>query len=439
MVRMPKGESVTKVQPAATVAPPASAARNVLRHWPSVLAALMIAASGVLAFARLSDRYLWDDEALVGIVAKNLLNTGHLTGWDGRSLLGYRNGTILDKNLRPINPPLDFYITAASFAVVNRIATGSFAPLDKTKLTDEQLTFAARLPFVLIGLAALAGMWVIAKKLFSDNASRLYALAMLAFSVEFILTMRQCCYYAPAALLSILMFWSYSNCIATKRLWHFAALACWFALLFFASYLLAAAFVLALATHHLLFHRRALTRQDWWKAAVCLVLAVAATIPYAIVYRVWQRLDVPPPRQSWLVSHWTLFYWNLLGLNSQNYLPWILVFAALVLMVLRRGKDVATRPALHLVSLGVLFTLFLSAFSNQPLEEYVGPSTRYLIPAAPFCAGLLWRGPGHDSSPASIFRAGGGGGFASDGGGHYVSGNHAALLAANYPDAFVHN
>jgi hypothetical protein len=97
----------------------------------------VLAASAVLGLLRLDNTYFWDDEALVGIVSKNLLATGRLTGWDGRNLLAYRDGTALDANLRPINAPLDFYVAAGSFWLLG------------------PTTWAGRFPFVLAGLASL--------------------------------------------------------------------------------------------------------------------------------------------------------------------------------------------------------------------------------------------------------------------------------------------
>src|SRR5258708_31708382 len=76
--------------------------------------AVLVAVSATLALTRLDNAALWDDEAQVAIIARNVVHTGHLTGWDGRNLFAYHNGTLLDNQFRPINPPLDFLITAAS-------------------------------------------------------------------------------------------------------------------------------------------------------------------------------------------------------------------------------------------------------------------------------------------------------------------------------------
>ena len=68
-----------------------------------------------VSLVQLGNTYFWDDEAHVGIIAKNYLATGGLTGWDGRNLLAFRNGSLLDNHLRIINPPLEYVVTAASF------------------------------------------------------------------------------------------------------------------------------------------------------------------------------------------------------------------------------------------------------------------------------------------------------------------------------------
>src|SRR5215831_17919383 len=63
-----------------------------------------------LAFKNLSSAHLWDDEAEVAIFGNNLLNFGKLTGWDGRNLLAFSNGTTLDANMHSTQPPLMFFV-----------------------------------------------------------------------------------------------------------------------------------------------------------------------------------------------------------------------------------------------------------------------------------------------------------------------------------------
>src|SRR5208283_5559404 len=71
-----------------------------------------------LSFHRLGNLYYWDDEAQVGIIAKNFLSSGKLTGWDGRNLYAFSDGGALDANLRTRNPPLDILVCALSFKLL---------------------------------------------------------------------------------------------------------------------------------------------------------------------------------------------------------------------------------------------------------------------------------------------------------------------------------
>lgn len=73
---------------------------------------------GYLSLTGLDNAYFWDDEAFVGIMAKNFLNTGALTAWDGRNVAAYVDGYELTSDLISINPPLDNLVTAASFWIL---------------------------------------------------------------------------------------------------------------------------------------------------------------------------------------------------------------------------------------------------------------------------------------------------------------------------------
>jgi 4-amino-4-deoxy-L-arabinose transferase-like glycosyltransferase len=340
----------------------------------------LIAAAAVLGGVGLDHTYLWDDESLVGIIASNLLKTGHLTGWDGRNLLAFRNGALLDDNLRPINSPLDFYVAAGSMALLGKS------------------TFAVRLPFLLAGLAALGVFWRLVRRELPTGPAGLYALALLALSPAYLLNIRQCRYYALAALLPVAMFWAYRRCLDRGRLRYFLLLGVLTALLFYANYLLAV-FAVALAAYHLIFHRHSWPLRQLWKPAAAAALAAAGTAPYTLVYHAWRRPDVVPDQIPWLTHHGILLWRNLLGLNFQTYLPWMLALLGLVLiLILRRRRPVGTaeggpatlvRPAVQWATLGLLYVVLLSAASYQPLVKGIDTAdVRYLIPAAPFFAGF---------------------------------------------------
>src|SRR5437868_4275971 len=108
--------------------------------------------SACLTLTRLDQTAFWDDEAQVGIIARNLVNTGRVTGWDGRNLFAYGDGVLLDRNLRSVNPPLDYLCAAASFRLFG------------------VSTWAGRLPFALFGLASLAVLFLLLRREFGARS-----------------------------------------------------------------------------------------------------------------------------------------------------------------------------------------------------------------------------------------------------------------------------
>jgi len=143
--------------------------------WKWVVSILIIAAAGYLAFTRLDNTYFWDDEAQVAIIASNFLSTGRLTGWDGRNLMALRNGSVLREDLSTIDPPLDILLAAASFQWFGRS------------------TWAGRFPFVLAGMASLIiFVFLLQDEFRGKTALQIYGLVLLAFSIVFLLHIRQC-------------------------------------------------------------------------------------------------------------------------------------------------------------------------------------------------------------------------------------------------------
>src|SRR5262249_32840756 len=61
-------------------------------------------------------------------------------------------------------------------------------------------TFAARLPFALLGLLAVASVYPLALVLFHDRRVAVLAMAFLALSVPIVLHVRQCRYYSRLGL-----------------------------------------------------------------------------------------------------------------------------------------------------------------------------------------------------------------------------------------------
>jgi hypothetical protein len=342
----------------------------------SLVIAVCIACA-YLSLKQLDNTYFWDDEAHVGIIARNFLATGHLTGWDGRNLFAFRNGTLLDAQLHIINPPIEYLVTAGSFWIFGAS------------------TWAGRFPFVIAGLLGL----VVFSRLLPQVARQErwlwgYALAGLALSPAFLLNIRQCRYYALSLLFSLLTFYFYRRCLCTRRVQYFIALALTATLVFYSNHLLGMAFLLALGVVHGVFHRRDLDTRDWGKIAAAAVIFVLATIPYALFYQIWDRPDIPTD-EVWYIHKLKLLWWNLRDLNLVGYLPWTVAAGLSYFFVRHRtSQQAVVQTAKEWLTLGVGYVVFLALFSPQPTKVPTIADVRYLIPALPFLIGaggiFLW-------------------------------------------------
>jgi dolichyl-phosphate-mannose-protein mannosyltransferase len=325
-----------------------------------------------MSLAHLHNTYFWDDEAHVGIIAKNFLTTGHFTGWDGRNLFAFRDGTLLDARLRSINPPLEYLVTAASF----RLFGAS--------------TWAGRFPFVIAGLLSLIVFIRLIHNILGKEIQFWgYAGGSLAFSTVFLLNIRQCRYYAFALLFSLLTYLSYRACLRTKHWGDFLALALWATLLFYSNHLLAGAFLLALMSVHGLLHRHDLSAREWGKGLFTLSLIAVTTLPYALYYEIWYRPDIPA-REIWYIRKATLLWWNLRDLNLIGYFPWIAaVGGGFFLIHCRTQQTPVTRTTREWLILSLIYVACLALFSPQPTSTPTIADVRYLIPVLPFFTGVV--------------------------------------------------
>ena len=173
-----------------------------------LVAAIVLAAC--LAGACLTQHVFWDDEAYTGILARNLLHQGSLTAWDGHNLFVYRHGWTLDRHLvEKENPPLQFYVTAASFAVFG------------------ETTFAGRLPFLLGGLLSLVAVYSWIRRISAGSGMPAWLPPLLlAVNVPFLLFIAQCRYYALVLLLVPCLLLCHAACTGARRgLWFIAGVA----------------------------------------------------------------------------------------------------------------------------------------------------------------------------------------------------------------------
>lgn len=103
-----------------------------------LLPALYLFVAGVLSGAGITQHVFWDDEANTAIFARNILNFGTMTAWDGINVLAFRGGVHLDQHLMQATfVPVQHYVAAAGIRLLG------------------ETTLGGRLPFLLAGLGTL--------------------------------------------------------------------------------------------------------------------------------------------------------------------------------------------------------------------------------------------------------------------------------------------
>ncbi len=329
--------------------------------------------SGYLILKNLGDTALWSDEAETAIVARNFLKTGHLTGWDGRNLLTDRNGAYLDCTLKDRNPPLQFIITAASFSLfgVNN--------------------FAARLPFALLGLLTVLLLYLTLRLELPDRpAAALYGAFFLGLFTEYVLYVRNDRYYAAACFFALLTFLACRRFMRragiVTSLWLLASAI----LLFYSHMLIGAAVLVPLALYHRFFEGRRLTNKHWLHLFPACLLFVLATVPYAILHRLWERPDMPhgvPP-----IQHFTILLWFIRDSATSGIAPWVIVAAAAVLIVTRslEPKTLALVKSALFILIGQVIVVGLVSLQEPASNKgFTQADIRYLVACFPFTAMLF--------------------------------------------------
>src|SRR3990172_4426231 len=119
------------------------------QHWPLVV---VLAISSVLLFTNLHRDYLWSDEGDTAVLAKSILKYGVPKAWDGVTFTDSDYGArVTDDFIMVSHPWLQYYVTAASFAVFG------------------ETTLAARLPFAFLGLVTIALVYVMLRRITNNR------------------------------------------------------------------------------------------------------------------------------------------------------------------------------------------------------------------------------------------------------------------------------
>jgi hypothetical protein len=232
--------------------------------------ALALLLCGTLLLSRLDDIYLWQDEAETALVSRHWLAYGLPLSTDGTDWVQQASESFVE-----FTPD---YVWIYHSWLQYALAAASFAILGPT-------TFAARLPFVLAGLAVVAFFYRFILRWLEDRRVARVATALLVFCVPFLLLTRQCRYYALAALFTIVTLDAYLELRAGKP-WGTPYFVLSATLLYHSHY---GAFFPTLAALgiHWLFSQKAegLTR----RFLIANMLTAVLVLPWAAFMRVWGR------------------------------------------------------------------------------------------------------------------------------------------------------
>ena len=329
--------------------------RPILKHLPILLIA---AAAGLVMLANLGNEYLWQDEAQTALVGKTVLAHGIPLATDGKNSFSQEQG----KDSGPghvwlWHPWFQFYLVAGSFALFGAN------------------TFAARLPFALLGMATIILTYYFALALFGSRRVAFVAALMLLLSVPFMLLARQCRYYAPDAFFCLLGLYGYLGLLQRRRSGAVVLLVS-ATLVFHSHYVQSAALLATVCLHSLIWRRdRLLT-----VVLVCAGVAVV-NLPFIIWF---SRMARAVSRPGNLLA-WSFFVArDLLGqMRASVFPPLMLAPALLVVGVSWARQKRFPRPerkALEGVSLLVLFAAVTLAMVSPTAP---GPFFRYLAPMIP--------------------------------------------------------
>lgn len=232
--------------------------------------ALVLLSAWLLLFCRLDDIYLWQDEAETAVISRNLLSFGLPLATDGKNLVQQTDKASVSFRANYVwifHSWLQFVLTALAFAVLG------------------PTTLAARLPFVLVGLATYVFFYSFVSRWLKDRRTAQVATILLLFCVPFILHIRQCRYYVLTAFMTLLMLDAYLL-LRVEKPWAVPYFV-FSALLFYHSHY--GAFFPTLAALSLHFFLSKLGRKLLRSFLFSLLLIAVLVLPWAYFMQVWNR------------------------------------------------------------------------------------------------------------------------------------------------------
>lgn len=333
------------------------------RYLPDWVLLLVVLGGAWLLLANLAEAYLWSDEAETANLATSILEHKLPIAFDGRNYTTQwvvaQREDFNDDLVWVLSPWLQLYVCAASFAVLGAS------------------TWAARLPFALVGILDLAMLYALAMRVTHDRRVARTSALLLATCIPFLLHARQARYYSLAMFATMWAVYAYVGVLERRR-WSTLQVVVSVSLLFHGNYGLCVPLVGALLLHALFW---AGGRVRLWQVVAIPLGIVALTLPWALyadVTRTVARFN--------LATYFYNFFHYAFAVNR-----WVLPLPLVLLVgvLFARGWR-SSSP--RLASPGVTAAAFVGCFTIVFVSANVGFFTRYVsnvIPLFVFLCGAL--------------------------------------------------
>jgi len=307
---------------------------------------------------------MWQDEAQTALVSRTLLTHWVPMGHDDKNSFSQELGAEYDRDgVYKWHPWFPFYLLSGFFALFGTS------------------TFIARLPFALCGIGTVIAVYFLALALWQGRRAAVMAALMLTLSVPFLLLSRQCRYYAPEALFTVLALHAYLCLLQRKRYapTYYAVSAI---LLFHTSVLQYMVIIASVGVHCIICRRDRI---------IPLLLASLVTVVFTAPWLIWtsniERVARVAARKHFPNQRPAIL--EISTMLRMSLFPWYLLVVAAGVGVWARHKRIRLMDRWTLQ--GILLLLIVSAVLIISLlyMSSAGIFFRYLCPLIPLSCCLI--------------------------------------------------
>jgi hypothetical protein len=318
------------------------------------LAAVFLLISGIMLFEKLGNYALWDDETMVTLAARGIIETGDTTAVHGKNVVAFREGFVLRGLADRSTPPLSSYVAAASLGLLG------------------PSPFAARIPFALMGFCLMVlAVFVLLRAKLSTPALTVCFIAILG-NTSLMLFLRQCRYYAPAILISTILVLLYIQW--KKDRVQLAVISILFVLLFAANYMSCAVLMICMAADYLLVKRKSVSLR-LIEICMCGLIVIPPCLLISMVWNPFGTKFGNYAQANDLMDRLVLFLWNLRDMNRAEYFVGGLLLASIPIALIKKDPWI-----IRGVFFILLYTLAISFVSPQIVKQASVADIRYLAP-----------------------------------------------------------